>query len=154
MTKTLNIRTDYLPFYLDPRDDDGFDAECIPFTDESGTPAPDRVAELKDKFRAVYARRNACVRRLSALESSARERAQLIEQTMSLTEAIDHLEDVGAPTGFLAEPVIEADMFASRLIFTHVAMAGAKNEPSESSFSIYISIPLEGAAGKEGIDAA
>jgi hypothetical protein len=154
MATTLTRQTDYLRYYVDPRGESGFAVECVPLCNDPVAPVPDAVAELKEQFRAVYGRRNACVRKLSALEPAARERALLIEQTMTLTEAIDHLEDVGAPIGFVAEPVMEEDMFTSRLIFTHVTMSGSKKEPSESSFSIYISIPLEGAAGKEGSDAA
>ncbi|GEM_PF-2471346 len=153
MRNIPNIRKEYLECYEDPRGDAGFDARCFPAERDVPSHAPVGVDELKDKFKAVYAQRNACVRRLSALEKSAQERAQLIEQTIKLTEAIDHLEDVCAPIGFVAEPVMGEDMFVAKLIFTHAPMADAKNEPYESSFSLYIQIPLEGHDRKEQDDA-
>jgi len=153
MPEILNIRRDYLACYEDPQNEAGFDADCLPAEQSHERCAPDGVDDLKNKFIAVYARRNACVRQLSALDDVAPERAGLISLTVKLTEAIDHLEDVCAPIGFIAEPVMDEEMFVSEIVFTHAPMANANNEPFESSFSLYIPIPWGEPDRKEQDDA-
>jgi len=149
-----DIQAKYIPCYEDPRSTPGFPADAYPAgRDEEGA-VPENVQEAKARFKAVYARRNACLRTLSGMQPGDPNRPPLLEQVIFLTEAIDHLEDVYAPVGFVAEPVMDDTMFTSELIFTHARLAGARGEPSESSFSLYIPIPLEDAEVKEDSDAS
>ncbi len=149
-----DIQAKYIPCYEDPRTTPGFPADAYPAgRDDEGT-VPENVQEAKARFKAVYARRNACVRTLTGMQPGDPNRSPLLEQIIFLTEAIDHLEDVYTPIGFVAEPVMDDTMFTSELIFKHARLASARGEPSESSFSLYIPIPLEDAEVKEGPDAS
>lgn len=143
MAAAPDIRTKYLACYEDPRTTPDFPGDAYPAERQSGATVPENVSEAKARFKAVYARRNLCVRALARLASGDPNRPPLAEQIIFLTEAIDHLEDVYAPIGLIAEPVMDDTMFTSELVFTHAQLASARGEPFESSFSIYIPIPLE-----------
>jgi hypothetical protein len=154
MSAILNIQAKYVPCYEDPRTTPGFPADTYPAGQDDETTVPEIVQEAKARFKAVYARRNACLRTLSGLQPGDPNRPPLLEQVSFLTEAIDHLEDVYAPIGFVAEPVMDDAMFTSELAFTHARLASARGEPCESSFSLYIPIPLEDPKEMEGPDAS
>ncbi len=143
MPTTLNIQAQYLACYEDPRSEAGFDGECYPAEPLTGRLVPEGVDELKARFMAVYARRNACVVALANLKPGEHGRGGLVEQTLLLTEAIDHLEDVCAPIGIIAEPVMGDDMFARELRFTHAPVPTPGEPQGVSSFSFYIPIPLD-----------
>lgn len=154
MPALLEIQSRFLACYEDPRGEAGFDGDCYPGGDTAAAPAPDGVDEMKTRFSAAYARRNACVRTLAGLKRSSPERARLIETILLLTEAIDHLEDVCAPVGLVAEPVMDEDMFVREVNFTHAPVhTPGRPSPFVSSFSMYIPIPVDGLVGKEAGDA-
>ncbi len=141
MSAVPDIHAKYLACYEDPRTTPEFPGDAYPAEGQAEVSVPENVKEAKARFKAVYARRNVCVRALSRLQRGNPDRARLAGQVLFLTEAIDHLEDIYAPIGFLAEPVMDDTLFTSELIFTHAKLA--RGEPLESSFSIYIPIPLE-----------
>jgi len=143
MSAVPDIQAKFVPCYEDPRTTPGFPADAYPAGRDDEATVTENVQEAKARFKAVYARRNACLRTLSGLQPGNPNRPPLLEQVIFLTEAIDHLEDIYAPIGFVAEPVMDDTMFASELIFTHARLASARGEPIESSFSLYIPIPLE-----------
>ena len=150
MSAAPEIQAKYLPCYADPRTTPGFPGDCYPAEREDKSAVPENVTEAKARFKAVYARRNVCARSLSRLQPGDPARPPLVEQVLLLTEAIDHLEDVYAPIGFIAEPVMDDAMFTTELIFTHAQLANTRSEPFESSFSFYIPIRLEGPEEEEG----
>ena len=154
MSAAPDIQAKYVPCYEDPRSAPGFPGDFYPAGREGEAAVPEKVPEAKARFKAVYARRNACLRALSGLQPGDPKRPPLVEQVISLTEAIDHLEDIYAPIGFVAEPVMDDTMFTSELIFTHARLASARLEPIESSFSFYIPIPLEDPEEEEDPDAS
>jgi hypothetical protein len=149
MPATLKIQARFLDFYQDPRCESDFDAGCYPSESGSDRPALEGMEELKEKFKAVYARRNACERALSHLTPGSPKREGLTQHWLTLTEAVDHLEDVCAPIGFIAEPVKGDGLLARELIFTHPPRPAKDGAQSGSSFSLYIPIPTEGAFGEE-----
>jgi hypothetical protein len=153
MTAAADIRTKFLSCYEDPLITPGFAGDCYPEEAGGEGAVPANVHEAKARFKAVYARRNVCLRALSRLKSGDAERRTLTEQVLFLTEAIDHLEDVYAPIGFVAEPVMDDTMFTRELIFTHARLAWVKGGVRESSFSLYIPISLENADEEEDPDA-
>ncbi len=142
MVATPNIQAKYLPCYEDPRSTPGFPGDCYPAEREGEAAVPESAQEAKARFKAAYARRNVCVRAVSRLQPGDANRCALAEQVIFLTEAIDHLEDVYAPIGFVAEPVMDDTMFTRDLIFTHAPLPRPLGGTFESSFSIYIAIPL------------
>ncbi len=153
MSAVPDIQAEFIPCYEDPRTTPGFPADAYPAgRDEEGT-VPENVQEAKARFKAVYARRNACLRTLSGLQAGDPNRPPVQEQVVFLTEAIDHLEDIYAPIGFVAEPVMDDNMLTSELVFTHARLASVRGEPCESSFSLYIPIPLEDPEREEDPDA-
>jgi len=154
MASSPELQLRYLPCYEDPRRTPGFSPDCYPAERNSEDTAPKGVEEVKARFRAVYARRNACIAALSGLTADDPRREELSDYTHHLTEAIDHLEDVCAPTGIVAEPVMDDSMFTSELIFTHAPLVRAGVEPGTSSFSLYIPIPLDDTSGKEAAGAS
>ena len=154
MSITLHIQTKYLPGYNDPRTMPSFPSDCYPAEQGGESAVPENVQEAKAMFKAVYARRNACLRDLSRLPPGDPARPPLAEQVLFLTEAIDHLEDVYAPIGLVAEPVMGETMFTSELIFTHAPLTRGRSEPFESSFSFYIPIPLADLKGKDDPNAS
>jgi hypothetical protein len=143
MSAAPEIQAKYLPCYEDPRTTPDFPGDCCPAERDGESAVPENVTEAKARFKAVYARRNVCARALSRLQPGDPARPPLAAQVLLLTEAIDHLEDVYAPIGFVAEPVMDGGMFTRELIFSHAPLASSRGEPFESSFSFYISIPLE-----------
>jgi hypothetical protein len=154
MSAALEIQARYLPCYEDPRTTPGFPGEAYPAERDTEGAVPENVNEAKARFKAVYARRNACLRALSRLQAGDPNRAPLAGQVVFLTEAIDHLEDAYAPIGFVAEPVMDDTMFTTELVFTHARLTGAGGKPFESSFSIYIPIPLEDLDEEEDTNAS
>jgi len=154
MSAAPEIQAKYLPCYADPRTTPGFPGDCYPAEREDKSAVPENVTEAKARFKAVYARRNVCARAHSRLQPGDPARPPLAAQVLLLTEAIDHLEDVYAPIGFVAEPVMDDTLFTRELIFTHARMAGTRGEPCESSFSFYISIPLQDPEEEEGPNAS
>lgn len=150
MSAAPDIDAKYLGCYEDPRTTPEFPGDAYPAEGASEASVPENVREAKARFKAVYARRNVCVRALSRLQPGNPDRVRLAGQITFLTEAIDHLEDVYAPIGLIAEAVMDDAMFTSELIFTHAQLAGARGEPFESSFSIYIPIPLDEPEDEEG----
>lgn len=143
MSSAPDIQARFIACYEDPRGTPGFPVDAYPAERGSQAAAPENAQEAKARFKAVYARRNACLCALSRLPSGDPNRPALVEQVIFLTEAIDHLEDVYAPIGFVAEVVMDDAMFTRELSFTHARLPGAGREPVESSFSLYIPIPLE-----------
>jgi hypothetical protein len=152
MAMLADIETRFQVCCEDPRSTPGFPEGAYPVERGWEGVLPEGVAEAKVRFLAVYARRNACVLALADLDAAEPSRRALMERFLFLTEAIDHLEDIYAPIGFLAEPVLEGGMFARELVFTHVRVGSARSEPSESSFSFFIPIPPEGERGGRGGD--
>ncbi len=149
MSAALDIQAKYLGCFEDPRTTPGFPPEAYPTERNVPTGVPENVAQAKARFKAVYARRNVCARALSRLQQGDADRPRLAAEFIFLTEAIDHLEDVYAPIGFIAEPVMDETMFTSELAFTHAPLTRAEGERFESSFSLYIPIPLEDPEGKD-----
>ena len=149
MPTNLNIEAKYLTCYEDPRNEAGYDGECYPAEPLAAQRVPEGVDEAKARFKAVYARRNTCVVALANLKPGDPGRGQLADRIIQLTEAIDHLEDVCAPIGLIAEPVMEDDMFARELRFTHAPVPAPGEPQGVSSFSLYIPIPLDDLLGKE-----
>ncbi len=143
MPTNLNIQAKYLTCYEDPRNEAGYDGECYPAEPLAALLAPEGVDEAKAQFKAVYARRNACVVALANLKPGDPSRGPLVDRIIQLTEAIDHLEDVCAPIGLIAEPVMGDDMFARELRFTHAPIPTPGEPAGVSSFSLYIPIPLD-----------
>jgi hypothetical protein len=143
MPAHVDIQARFLACYEDPRDDVGFEGEWYPAEPVAARLAPEGVDEAKARFKAVYARRNACVVALANLPPGDPGRRQLVDQILQLTEAIDHLEDVYAPTGIVAEPAMGDDMFARELRFTHAPIPTPGEPEGVSSFSLYIPIPLD-----------
>ena len=154
MSTTLEILAKYQLCYFDPWTTCGFPDDVYPGETTSPGTVPDHIQEAKVRFKAVYARRNACVRRMVRLADRDSARLPLVEQIAFLTEAIDHLEDVYAPIGFVAEPVMDETMFTRELVFTHPRSGSAVAEPYESSFSLYIPIPLGDSEKEEGPNAS
>ncbi len=149
MFAALDIQAKYLGCFEDPRTTPGFPPEAYPTERDIPAGVPENVAEAKARFKAVYARRNVCACALSRLQPGDPDRPRLAAEFIFLTEAIDHLEDVYAPIGFIAEPVMDETMFTTELVFTHARLASAKSERFESSFSLYIPIPLQDPEGKD-----
>ncbi len=154
MSAAPDIQAKFIPCYEDPRTTPDFPADAYPAGRDNEDTGPENVQEAKARFKAVYARRNACLRTLSGLQAGDANRPALLEQVVFLTEAIDHLEDVYAPIGFVAEPVMDDTMFTSELAFTHARLAGTRGESCESSFSFYIPIPLVDPEAEEDPDAS
>ena len=154
MSTTLDIQARYVPGYDDPRTTPNFPNDCYPEERGGESAVPENVQEAKAKFKAVYARRNACLRNLSHLTPDDPARPPLVEQIVFLTQAIDHLEDVYAPIGLVAEPVMDETMFTRELIFTHAPLTGTRSETFESSFSFYIPIPLKNPEKEEDPNAS
>src|SRR5262245_27221952 len=149
MSTNPDIPAKYLACYEDPRATPGFPEDAYPAEKDPEPAFPENVREPKARFKAVYARRNSCVRALSRLQPQDPKSTPLAEQIIFLTEAIDHLEDFYAPIGFIAEPIMDDTMFTTELVFTHVGLLTAKATAFESSFSIYIPIPFKDPQGKE-----
>ena len=154
MIAATEIQDKYVPCYEDPRNMPGFPGDSYPAERYGEAVVLENVQEAKARFKAVYARRNACLRALSSLQPGDPNRPPLVGQVILLTEAIDHLEDIYAPIGFIAEPVMDDSMFTSELIFTHAQPAKARGEPYESSFSFFIPIPLGHPAEEEDPNAS
>lgn len=154
MPTHLNIRAEYLACYEDPRNDDGFKGEWYPVEPVAAQLAPAGVDEAKARFKAVYARRNACVVALANLPPGDPGRGQLVGRILRFTEAIDHLEDVYAPTGIVAEPARGDDMFARELRFTHAPIPTPGEPQGVSSLSLYIPIPLDDELEPEDLHAS
>jgi len=154
MAVPLAIHPKYLDCYRDPRDEPGFRADCYPLVRNDQESPSDQVSEGKTCFLAVYARRNACVSAISGMNPGDQAHPRLVGEIIFLTEAIDHLEDVYAPIGFAAEPVMDEGMFTRELLFMHAPPSAAKRAPSESSFSLYISIPQPEMPTEEEPDAS
>ncbi len=138
-----DIQAKYLPCYEDPRTSPGFPGDCYPAERDGEAAVPESAQKAKARFKAAYARRNVCVRAVSRLQPEDANRCALAEQVIFLTEAIDHLEDVYAPIGFVAEPVMDDTMFTRELLFTHAPLPRPRGRTFESSFSLYIPIPPE-----------
>lgn len=154
MAAAPDIQVKYIACYEDPRTSPDFPRDSYPTERDSEAAVPENVPDAKARFKAVYARRNACLVALSRLQPGHPDRLPLAGQVLFLTEAIDHLEDVYAPVGFIAEPVMDDTMFTSELIFTHARLPTARGEPVESSFSLYIPIPLQDPEKEEGLHAS
>jgi len=154
MPAALDIQAKYAPCYEDPRTAPDFPADAYPAERDEEATAPENVQEAKRRFKAVYARRNACLRTLSSLQPEDPNRPPLLERAVFLTEAIDHLEDVYAPIGLVAEPLMNDSMFTSELIFTHARLTSARSGSRECSFSLYIPIPLPDSEEVEEPDAS
>jgi len=150
----FKIQTKYLACYEDPRTAPDFPNNAYPTERDGEAAAPENVKEAKARFKAAYARRNVSLRALARLPTGDPARSAMAEKVLFLTEAIDHLDDVYAPIGFIAEPVMDDTMFTSELVFTHARLPGARGEPFESSFSLYIPIPLEDPEQKEDPNAS
>ncbi len=151
MSAEPDIQVEFRACYEDPRTTPGFPDGVYPAEREPDEGAvPENVDEAKARFKAVYARRNACLLALARLTPDDPDRPPLVDSIIFLTDAIDHLEDVYAPIGFIAEPVMDDTMFTRELVFTHAPLASAKGAPFESSFSIYIPIPLDDSLGGGG----
>lgn len=152
MSATADIQAKYLACYEDPRTIPGFPDDYYPAERNGDARVPEDIQQAKARFKAVYAHRNACLRGLSGLQPGDPDRSRLMRQIILLTDAIDHLEDVYAPIGFIAEPVMDDAMFATELIFTHAPLANTERQPCESSFSLYIAISLEAPQVEEDLN--
>ncbi len=143
------VQTKYDHCYQDPRTTPGFPPECYPVERDIQAAVPESIQLAKGRFKAVYARRNLCLRNLSGLQVTDPERPRWLRQVLFLTEAIDYLEDLYAPVGLMAEPEMDDAMFTRELSFTHAPHARTNPEPVESSFSLYIRVPFEDTGGEE-----
>ena len=153
MSAAPEIQNRFLWCYEDPRSTPAFKAEHYPEAKGSESTLLEGIEMARAQFQAVYARRNAVVRALEDLEPGDQDHARLAKQILFLTEAIDHLEDLYTPIGFVAEPVMDHTLFTRELVFTHAQPATEDGAIIVSSFSIYIPIPREEVRGREDPDA-